>query len=154
MQHDDVKDDILSFVPKLQTVLLDTMSQACEASDASLTAAQVKEILKLALLAVRQSRKACGDQGLTAVWNAAPWNNLSTKFAATSRFKSSTGLQSSCKEVARLIEQSAKSEDAPAKDGASEDSAAASKRKAGELDEGAPEPQKAKNKKVKKAKAS
>lgn len=153
MQHDGVKDDILSFVPKLQTVLLDTMSHACEATDASLTAAQVKEILKLALLAVRHSRRLCGGQELATMWKAANWNRLSVQFASSSRFKSSTGLQSSCKEIVRLIEQPSKQGDTPAKHGASEDIAVAGKRKAGELDEDAPKTQKAKNKKVKKAKA-
>ena len=129
------------------------MSQACDASDGSLTAAQLKDILKLAILAIRQSRKICGDQESAAVWDASLWNGLSTKFASSSRLKSSTGLQSSCKEIVRLIEQSTKSGANHAEDGVPNDKAAVGKRKAGELEE-APEPQKTKSKKVKKAKAS
>ncbi|KAH9926111.1 DNA polymerase phi-domain-containing protein [Fomitopsis serialis] len=151
----DVKADILIFFPKLRTALLDVISQACDASDASLTAAQVKELLKLGVLAVRHTRRmSASTEELATVWSPPLWNDLASKLAASPRLKSSTGLQSSCKEIARSTGQSAKpGADGTAKKGDAEDNTAASKRKAGELEE-APGPQKAKHKKAKKAKAS
>jgi len=150
----DVKADILVFFPKLQTALIDVVSQACDASDASLTVAQVKELFKLGLLAVRHTRRMTASaEELSAVWSPPLWNDLASKLAASPRLKSSTGLQSSCKEIARTAGQSTKpGADGTAK-GDTDDSVAASKRKAGELEE-APGPQKAKHKKAKRAKAS
>ncbi|KZT74012.1 hypothetical protein DAEQUDRAFT_661194 [Daedalea quercina L-15889] len=147
--------DVLGFFPKLRVVLLDVISQACEASDASLTAAQVKELLKLALLAVRQTRHMCGDQALPTIWEPSLWNDLSSKLAASSRFKSSTGLRLSCKEIAHVSSQLAKSSGySTTKKAGTGDSVAASKRKAGVLGEDTSGPQKVKHKKVKKIKAS
>ncbi|KAH9842530.1 DNA polymerase phi-domain-containing protein [Rhodofomes roseus] len=152
---DESKADVLAFLPKLRTALIDVISQACDESEASLTAAQIKELFKLALLAVRHMRRTnASAEELLVVWDPQSWNDLSTKLAANPRLMSSTALQTSCKEIIRAVGESAKSgSDRPTKKGRTDSSATASKRKAAELED-APAPQKAKPKKAKKAKTS
>lgn len=70
------------------------------------SAAQMKDLFKLALLAVRQTKRYTSDkpEDLAKVWKSASWNDVLTSLTANDRFKTSTGLQSMCKQVLQLIQ--------------------------------------------------
>jgi DNA polymerase phi len=71
--------------------------------DNSLNAAQAKDIFKLASQAVRQSKRILTSDHLSTLWMPDSWEELRTQFAASERFKSSTGLLNSCKQIIEMI---------------------------------------------------
>ncbi|KAH8108174.1 DNA polymerase phi-domain-containing protein [Cristinia sonorae] len=95
--------DILSFMPLLSKSIEDVVSAACE--DGSLTAAQAKEVLKLAQSATRQTKRvATTAQDTSTIWKPSRWQSLAQKLATSDTLKSSTGLQNICKQIAQLAE--------------------------------------------------
>ncbi|KAI8998993.1 DNA polymerase phi-domain-containing protein [Trametes punicea] len=102
----DRKAEILAFMPTLRQAILDTLSDACT-GDSSLTAAHAKEILKLALVAVRQTKRfASNTEEAASIWEPSTWSDLSAKLASSDRFKASVGLQAMCKQVDQLLQES------------------------------------------------
>lgn len=80
---------------------------ACE--NGTLTAAQVKEVLKLAQVAVRQSKRVLSPEELQEAWDPSSWESLSQMLASSDKMKSSSGLQSMCSQVAKLSGQQTES---------------------------------------------
>lgn len=80
---------------------------ACE--DEKLTAAQVKELLKLALAGVRHTKRVSSENidTIRSTWDPASWDKLATTLASAERFKASTGLQTMCKQVSQLASKEA-----------------------------------------------
>ncbi|KAI0668533.1 DNA polymerase phi-domain-containing protein [Trametes maxima] len=143
----DCKPEILIFMPKLRQAILDALSNACS-SESTLTPAHAKEILKLALTAVRQTKRfASGADEASSVWEPSKWTDLSSKLASSDRFKSAVGLQAMCKQIVQLLQDS--NTKASVKD------KAATKRKADEavVEEGAASGKKTKHKKARKEKS-
>jgi DNA polymerase phi len=160
--QDGIKDECVAFMPSLRDALLGVLTKACE--DKSLSAAQMKDLLKLASSSARQTKRLCTPEQLSTTWTPSAWNQLRVQLAASDRFKSSTALLNACKQLAQLTGAPAaaphtngvKTAAAPpteATESADPQPKKASKRKAeqtkGAQAEGSPE--KAKRKKSKKA---
>jgi DNA polymerase phi len=79
---------------------LDTLSKACQEN--TLNAAQMKDLLKLASSSARQTKRLCASEQLAILWTPTAWDQLRVKLAASDRFKSSTALLNSCKQIAHL----------------------------------------------------
>ena len=144
----------------LRKALLDTISNACSDDSSSVQPAHVKELLKLALVAVRQTKRvASSTDEAASTWQPAKWTALSSTLAANDRFKASVGLQAMCKQIVQLLQDSGTA-GPKAQSGKSDkkEKKGATKRKAEETaaeDEGdaADGGKKAKHKKAKKAKS-
>jgi DNA polymerase phi len=68
-----------------------------------LDAPQVKDILKLALSAVRQTKRLNPDsEALSSTWRPQQWDSLRTKLASSDKLKSSTSLQTMCNQIIQL----------------------------------------------------
>ncbi len=102
----DRKSEILEFMPKLRQAILDTLSNACT-GESSLTPAHAKEILKLALTSVRQTKRFTATfEEAASIWEPSKWSDLSATLAASDRFKSAVGLQAMCKQIVQLLQES------------------------------------------------
>lgn len=134
-------------MPKLRQTLHDMIAGACDETS-SLTHAQVKELLKLGLMAIRQTKKAVTTpEELSSLWEPSLWEALSKKIASSDRFKTSPGLQTLSKQMAQT---------ASSGNGFKNQKAGGpSKRKLDVIEEteAAESPVKAKRKKMKKSKA-
>ncbi|GJE98126.1 DNA polymerase phi-domain-containing protein [Phanerochaete sordida] len=94
--------EALTFTRALRTAMIAAVRDAC--AEEKLTAPQVKELLKLALAGVRHTKRIAPDAAtVKATWDAAAWEDLAGKLAEAERFKASTGLQATCRQIAQLI---------------------------------------------------
>ncbi|KAL1715196.1 DNA polymerase phi-domain-containing protein [Schizophyllum commune] len=93
-------DEVASFMELLQRSLAETITGACDGS-VNLNAAQLKELLKLANSAARQSQKQ--PENVKAVWTASTWTQLADRLSSSDKFKASTGLHKTCQQIAQLI---------------------------------------------------
>ncbi|KAI1788483.1 DNA polymerase phi-domain-containing protein [Ganoderma leucocontextum] len=161
----DKKSEVLAFMPSLRKAILNTISKACSDESTTLQPAHVKDILKLALVAVRQTKRAAENTDeLSTVWRPSKWTELSKTLGSNDRFKASVGLQAMCKQIVKLLQESStagsKAKTDKAKNKEKEKTASATKRKAadGEGEDGDEEvadgQKKAKHKKARKAKSS
>jgi DNA polymerase phi len=86
-------------MPLLRDAILDVMSFACKDS-ATLTTSQMKDLFKLSLLAVRQTKRSQPIQNdCSKIWQPTPWDILRNSLAATERFRGSTSLQRMCQQM-------------------------------------------------------
>lgn len=132
-------------MPNLCQNLHDVVSSACDEAS-SLTHAQVKELLKLGLMSIRQTKKVTPtSEELLSLWDQSLWGALASKLAASDRFKASTGLQAMAKQMVQIAANGDK------------DRKTSTKRKLDAVDKDTAEatdsPANAKRKKVKKPKA-
>ena len=122
-------------MPLLRQVLLDIAQESCT-ERGNLSTAQMKELFKLGLLGVRQTKRV-SPSSTQQIWEPKSWRSLQQNLK-TSRLKSSPALQKMCEQIACM------SEDIPSKNTIS------SKRKAERVhDDDATELKKTKRKKVK-----
>ncbi|KAH9929645.1 DNA polymerase phi-domain-containing protein [Amylocystis lapponica] len=144
--------EILEYMPKLRAALHDVISGACDGSLA-LTPAQTKELFKLGLAAIRQTRRIAPTK-LSVTWDPPTWTAMTSKLAESDRLKSATNLQTMCKQMAQTAGQVIPEKDATSRS-KSDNDAVTAKRKVDALDdEGeAALPTKTKRKKVKKNKS-
>lgn len=129
----------------LRKSLLEAASGACD-EKVVWTAAQFKELLKLGLVAARQTQRI-NRTTVSEIWQPQSWHSLSGQLAASPRFKKSPGLQKMCEQIVRLS-----GADAVSKSGKEEGVSAATKRKADaivETEESVVVAKKTKRKKVK-----
>lgn len=92
----------MSFMPKCRQALQDFATQACSDERVVATAAQIKDVLKLGLLAIRQTQRVTSSSdSLEEIWKPSVWETLHRKFASTERFKASTALQTLCQQLAK-----------------------------------------------------
>ena len=147
---------MLTYVPKLRKVILETISKACEGDAATLQPSHVKEILKVALVAIRQTKRVSqNSKDLSSAWQPSKWADLSNTLAASDRFKASTGLQAMCKQITQLLQD----DNSSAKTSEKSKEKATTKRKAEDTVEGGEgdatdSGKKGKHKKARKAKAA
>ena len=136
--------EAVAFMPLLRELLLDLAQESCS-EQAKLTAAQMKEVFKVGLLGVRQTKRL-SPPSTQQIWEPKSWRLLHQNLK-TSRLKASPALQKMCEQVARM------SEDVPSgKPPTKSANPVASKRKAEEVngdDVTATTPKKSKRKKVK-----
>lgn len=90
------------FTRGLRTTIQECIRNACE--DEKLTAAQVKELLKLALAGVRHTKRISSDNVdiVRSTWDPASWEELAATLSNTERFKASNSLQDLCKQISRV----------------------------------------------------
>ena len=140
-------------MPKLRNAILDSLSKACS-STTQIQPAQAKDILKLALVAARQTKRVIQNDGeLTSAWEPSKWSNLSSTLASSGRFKASVGLQAMCKQIVQLLQDDKAGSKASGKK-KEKSKAIATKRKAEDAGVDAEDSgKKAKHKKAKKAKS-
>ena len=103
MGQSDHNDEILQYMSTLRQALHDVISEACDGTPA-LAPAQIKELLKLALTAARQTRRI-SPSDLSTIWEPSIWLTLADRLAGSERFKSSTNLKSMCKQMAQTTGQ-------------------------------------------------
>lgn len=121
--------DLLTVMPSFCDTLYGLLSRACD-DELSLTAAQMKDLLKIALSTQRQAHRIDPNQEKKN-WCDSNWGKLHTRLQESSRFKSSKGLHSMC---SQLI----KGSQAGAKSATTEASVPKPKRKLRDGDEGRP----------------
>jgi len=86
----------------LSQQLFELTETSCKATS-HLTVAQVKEILQLALLGVRQTIRVAPN-ATALIWKPERWAEMIEEFSASPRFKSSPKLERLCKHVANSCE--------------------------------------------------
>ncbi|RDB24111.1 DNA polymerase V [Hypsizygus marmoreus] len=128
----------------LRKALLETTTQACE-EKINFTAAQLKELLKLALVAIRQNQKI-SQTSVPEIWQPDSWHTLSKTLGSCDRFKKSPGLQKMCEQIVRLSKTTDKGE------GKGEKAATPAKRKASDLADAEETAQSTNSKKAKRKK--
>ncbi|KAJ3880960.1 DNA polymerase phi-domain-containing protein [Lentinula edodes] len=110
----DIHDEVTQYLQTLCKTLLDVISRACDGSDDSLglNASQMREVLKLALVGARQTRKVVAvaadnaavqipqPQNVVAtIWDSAAWTRATDLLLASERFK---GAAQMCKQVVQI----------------------------------------------------
>lgn len=87
---------------KCKAALIDFVLKACE-DNLGATAAQLKDVFKLSLVAVRQTQKVTpSPEILQRIWPPIEWETLHKKLASSERFKSSIALQTMCQQVVNI----------------------------------------------------
>lgn len=125
----------------LRNALFELISSACD-DKVVLTSPQMKDLFKLALHAIRQTKRlAPSPADVTTIWEPSSWDALHSKLVASERFKSSVAIHTLCRQMSQIC-----STVSPAKPGAVQ------KRKADEASED--EEELPVTKKVKRKKAS
>ncbi|KAF8911087.1 DNA polymerase phi-domain-containing protein [Gymnopilus junonius] len=116
-------EDVIEFMSLLRQLLLDLAKGSCS-ENAKLTSQQMKELFKLALLAIKQTKRI-SPTSVQSIWEPQSWKDLH-ELLKTSRFKASPALKM-CEQLVRLLETS---EDAEGQQATSKPTT--SKRKANE----------------------
>lgn len=145
-------EEILAFMPLLREAIGSALVEACE--QGSLTAPQVKEVLKSALALVRLTRKLAPTLDvMVQIWDRSSWEKISKQFASSESLKTATGLQNLCKQLLQVLDRPLAKADKSSGDKAK---SSATKRKADDSDheEADAATKKTKRKKVKKSKTS
>ncbi|OJA13731.1 hypothetical protein AZE42_02950 [Rhizopogon vesiculosus] len=89
-------EDVLSFILKLHRSILHFIDSACD-DQVSLSAVQIKDLLKLVMLGVRQASKV--DINNQSAWDSGAWHTLHERLVASKRFGSSTAVLKLCSQV-------------------------------------------------------
>ena len=111
-------------MPALRQSVQKAILDAC--AEETLTAAHVKEILKWTLSAVRQTKRIVESPSeVQSVWEPSSWDSLSQTLAESEHLKSSTGLQTLCRQIIQVANQDTNNK-----------SKASTKRKADEIEGG------------------
>ncbi|KAL4076956.1 DNA polymerase phi-domain-containing protein [Scleroderma yunnanense] len=93
-----------SFQKSLQSTTLGLANGAVDDQN-GLNASQLKDLLKVVLLCIRQVQKAAQSSGKPGPWDPSAWSALHTKLSASNRFKSSSALLSMCRHVESVATQ-------------------------------------------------
>ncbi|PPR04947.1 hypothetical protein CVT24_010405 [Panaeolus cyanescens] len=92
--------EALDFMPTLQKRLLAIVTESCS-DDGKLNAAQLKDVFKLAMLSVKQTKRISPER-VSTIWDSKAWEQLRQTLSQSTRFKASTGLQTTCKQISQL----------------------------------------------------
>ncbi|KAI6032543.1 DNA polymerase phi-domain-containing protein [Pisolithus marmoratus] len=104
-QHNKDDQAITSLFQKsLQKTVLDLANGAVE-DQSTLSASQLKDLLKAVLLCIRQVQKSNSPPRKGGIWDPPAWNALYVKLAACDRFKSSLPLLNMCRQVESVASQ-------------------------------------------------
>ncbi|KAJ1310167.1 hypothetical protein OPQ81_006911 [Rhizoctonia solani] len=103
-QEASIINQFFSFVPLMRDSLYKTLTTACEQTEHSANTAQVKELLKVALQAVRLTRKfARPNDSVSSLWDVSAFEKVKEQLANSDRFKGSPAIQSSTKQMLSLL---------------------------------------------------
>ncbi|KAH0584348.1 hypothetical protein H2248_009888 [Termitomyces sp. 'cryptogamus'] len=92
--------EVAEFASRLQKVSLEVVTDACT-DKVSLSAAQLKEVLKLALVAARQTQRL-DPVSHAEIWQLDSWRSLAGRLSSSERFKKSAGLPKMCEQIVRI----------------------------------------------------
>lgn len=101
LQQAESPEVVTVFLTSLSKRLLSTAIAACTET-AAMNTAQMKDILKLGLVAVRQTQRlSLPQQKVQDIWRQKSWTVLRATLVASERFKSSPTLQKMCDQLIR-----------------------------------------------------
>ncbi|KIJ16738.1 hypothetical protein PAXINDRAFT_131583 [Paxillus involutus ATCC 200175] len=98
---DEPPTSITSFQKALQKAVLDLVNSSID-DEPSLSPGQVKDLLKVVLLYVRQTRKVA-EPATVEGWDPAAWKEFHSKLSSSNRFKSSPSVLSTCRQVESAV---------------------------------------------------
>ncbi|KAG5652336.1 hypothetical protein H0H81_005357 [Sphagnurus paluster] len=93
--------EVMSFMKLVRKSLLDAVIGACDEKN-NLTAAHLKDVFKLVLLATRQTQRIDRDSAAD-VWQPDSWRIVAGRLEGSDRSKKSPGLKKMCEEILRLL---------------------------------------------------
>jgi len=90
----------------LRQSLVDLISGACDGT-ISLTKHQLKNLFKLGLLAIRQTKRIIlSSENIRVIWEPTIWVELQQKMVNSERFKASPPLRSMCQQIVDMAKAS------------------------------------------------
>lgn len=89
-------------MPLLRQLLLDIATDSCS-KEINFTAAQMKELFKLGIIAVRQTNKI-SPEAVESIWQPQSWKSLQENLVS-SRFKNSPALHKMCQQIVRMLQK-------------------------------------------------
>ncbi|EIN07831.1 hypothetical protein PUNSTDRAFT_70289 [Punctularia strigosozonata HHB-11173 SS5] len=104
IQLQDDKEEAGAFLKKFAEALHGALIEACDEAT-TLSAPQMKELLKLALAAVRHTKNSASTD-VALAWSSDSWTTLHSRLIATERFKASKALHSLSKQIVQVIGES------------------------------------------------
>lgn len=96
--QEDTPSDTAKFLPKLNELLVTIIGSTCDDTcddKASLSAAQLKPLFKIALTAIRQAQR----RDMANAWDTSAWITLRSKLEASARYQSSPALLKMCDQI-------------------------------------------------------
>ncbi|KAH7340489.1 DNA polymerase phi-domain-containing protein [Rhizoctonia solani] len=103
-QEAPMVEQLFSFIPLVRDSLYKALTTACEQTEHSANTAQVKDLLKIGLQAVRLTRKtARPTDSISSSWDAVAFENVKEQLANSDRFKGSPSIQSLAKQMLSLL---------------------------------------------------
>lgn len=100
---DQSKSDILAAIPSYRAAMHKVLLSPFSDSASTLDAARVKELVKLALGAVRITTAASSPASTASLWNAAEFTALAEQYKAHDRFKGAVAIQNLLQQLVTLI---------------------------------------------------
>ncbi|KAK7014985.1 DNA polymerase phi-domain-containing protein [Favolaschia claudopus] len=91
--------EIIDFMLSLRQALIQSLTDASEGKN-SLTAAQVKDLLRLASFGVNFTQRIASAAEMRTAWDFDAWEVMGRKLGDSERFKSSIGLRKTCQKLA------------------------------------------------------
>ncbi|KAJ6455722.1 DNA polymerase phi-domain-containing protein [Mycena sanguinolenta] len=101
----ETQDEVVDLMLSLRRALIQSITDACEGKN-SLTAPQVKDILKVASFGIHHTRRITSATEIRRIWEPETWETLGQKLTNSERFKSSPGLQKTCQKLSTSQTQS------------------------------------------------
>lgn len=94
--------EIIDFMPFLRQLLLDMAKDSCS-KKTNFTAAQMKELFKFGIMAIRQTHQISPEL-VGSIWQSQPWKSLQEDLVS-SRFKNSPALHKMCEQIVRTLQK-------------------------------------------------
>ncbi|KAF7322861.1 hypothetical protein HMN09_00065500 [Mycena chlorophos] len=91
--------DVVPFMRSFRKALAECVTDACE-DKVVFTPAQMKELLKLASFAMRQTYRVASEAEAGKAWDPEKWKGLVQALEKSSRYKAAVGLHRSCEKLA------------------------------------------------------
>ncbi|KAF9653857.1 hypothetical protein BDM02DRAFT_3265026 [Thelephora ganbajun] len=100
--RDDISEDLSSFIPSLLDVVVVLLTSSV--ANGALTAAQMKDVFKLVLTTIRQTKSFIkNDTEAGSLWKSDTWDGLLEKLTSSKKYGQATGLHAICKQVRDAI---------------------------------------------------
>jgi len=96
--QDGISDDLSSFIPSLQDTIVALLTSSV--TSGTLTTAQMKDVFKLVLTAIRQTKRFFkNDKEAGSLWKSNAWDGLLQRLMSSEKYGQATGLHAMCKQV-------------------------------------------------------
>ncbi|KAG8715114.1 DNA-directed DNA polymerase [Ceratobasidium sp. 394] len=104
MGQPPILDEFFTFIPLIRDALYKTLRSSCQQTEHAPNAAQMKDLLKIGLQALRLTRKfAQANDDLGTCWDTSAFEEVRQALAGSDRFKSSVGVHTLAKQFASLL---------------------------------------------------